>query len=501
MGTVIGGLLIPKFKSADLGLAELQGIQGANQMIQGQTRLAELTEFERAQQAAQAAREFHMRHPQESLYGWQPQAPQSILGGAGLPQAPMMQQTFGGGMPPGAPQVVPEGQDLSQFATQGAPGQSTIGQPRAGQGPPQDPMVELMARDPDAARIVQERMMKMQEGNLKREIQKFEYVARILQGVTDQASLQDAHKEIGRAYPDLVGKLPQQYSKEALAPLIARAFEVKERAALGLQEINARTNAGELALKERQLAGTIPEYVKGAPDLNAHIDALMKRAGLPPGSTVPPEITEQAQQNVLEGKTVVSAAQGSGQVFETRDGTKMRLRPGTNIVEPLYMPGGEPLQGKPTQAEQTTATFANLARKGHESAVALEEKGFQPGFWEKNFDKLPFDIGNYLTSEDYQKYKDYVTDFAQAWLRETSKGAVTQPEWDMVNRRYFPQPGNTKEQIETKRRAREQVIKELEDVGRGTGRMAPPASPRKSVSELSIEDTKAEIEALKRRSK
>ena len=110
-------------------------------------------------------------------------------------------------------------------------------------------------------------------------------------------------------------------------------------------------------------------------------------------------------------------------------------------MEEIKGPGGEPLQPKPTQAESSTATFANLARKGHESAVALENKGFQPGFWEKVADKLPLDMGNYLTSEDYQKYKDYVTDFAQAWLRETSKGAITQDEWNLVYNALFPPTG------------------------------------------------------------
>lgn len=227
MGTVIGGLYLPRFDVADRGQAMNRGIAGAGQQIQNQTHLLELTELQRAQQAAEEARQWQMQHPEESLYGWRPEAPGSYLGGAGLPDAPMMQQTVGGGMPPGAPHVVPPGQDLSRFATQGAPGQ---GMAPPGQGPPHDPALELMRRNPDAARIVQERLAKMQDTRLERTIRETEYIGRILQGVEDEATYQPAKAEIYRALPQLAGKLPPTYSKAGIKPFQDRALAVGERA-------------------------------------------------------------------------------------------------------------------------------------------------------------------------------------------------------------------------------------------------------------------------------
>ena len=106
-----------------------------------ETALLKLAELKRSQASEQEVMTAIQRDPELAKLLFGP----SVLGslqtaappGAPPAGAPMMQQTTIPGQSPGAPQMVPGGQDLSQFATQGAP-QSTIAslgpQPRADAG-------------------------------------------------------------------------------------------------------------------------------------------------------------------------------------------------------------------------------------------------------------------------------------------------------------------------------------------------------------------------------
>ena len=126
------------------------------------------------------------------------------------------------GQPPGAPRWCLAGQDLSRFATvpptgggpippnvmgqvtpqvtppPGTPTLATIGPQGGMAGPqqaPRNPVLEMAQRDPRTALMLQQqiqgqqdRQWKMQEQRLDMGVKVAEYVARELQGVTDQAS-------------------------------------------------------------------------------------------------------------------------------------------------------------------------------------------------------------------------------------------------------------------------------------------------------------------------
>jgi len=185
---------------------------------------------------------------------------------------------------------------------------------------------------------------------------------------------------------------------------------------------------------------------------------------------------QQALAMQQRDKMAVSASHGSGQIVQTPQGF-MRIDPRTNQPEQIQAPGGGPLYPKPTEAEQRAASFGDLAKRGHDRAVELETKGFQPGIWEKAGDKLPFGMGNYLASDDYQKYKQAVGEFAQAWLRKTSGAAVSPAEYEMTDKTYFPQPGDSKAVIEQKRLSRDALIKGLQAEGQQTGRTGVQGQP------------------------
>ena len=323
--STIGGLYLSQFETVDYAQAMNRGILGATQQVQGQTNLLALADLERAQQTAARVRQYYQEHPEEALGFSQGQGqPQSILGGGGMPQGPpgrpMTQQTFGGGQPPGQPQQVPGGQDLSRYAqvspqgggpippnvmgqvmpTVTPPMQSTLGGPGPQQGPaPQDRMLALGRIDPDAMLAIQERKFKIQEGNLNRDITRAEYVGRILQGVTNQENYGPAKEEIRRHFPQLAVQLPPVYSKEALAPFITQAVDVKTNADLRIKALHEQTEQMKVGIQLQQ-AGY---QGLGAPVIDVLRGLSEEQVAKFGGRTSPPAVkfaTDEVQRIELE---------------------------------------------------------------------------------------------------------------------------------------------------------------------------------------------------------
>ena len=400
-------------------------------------------------------------------------------GGAPAPGA-MTQQTVLPGQPPSAPQTVPGGQDLSQFATQGAPPpQSTIaalgpaGQPQM--QAQRNPVLEMAAKDPRAAFMMQDQQIKAFTTQLTMREKTAEAFASALQGVNSQESYESTVQELMQWAPQQASRLPKVWSKEAVQPFIESAISAKDKATLDITSLKEQTDLRTQLFKERQAAGTIPEYVKGEGPLNAWINTLMQRAGIPRGTTPPPEILEQAQKNVQEGKIAVSASHGTGQIVMTPGGA---VRVGKdNQVEVIKGPDGQPIYDKPTAAAEGAASYGDRAKRAHDNAVALEEKGLTPSLWTKIGEALPFGMGNYLVGEDQRSYRQAVNQFGLALLRKESGAAISATEYDMIDRTFFPQPNDSKKQIEAKRQEREAIIKNLQAEGKGAGRTDTQAQP------------------------
>ena len=229
------------------------------------TETALLTLFEQKQKQA-AEQEFLNAVKND------PRVAQMLLGtigslpttGGGQP-APtsLTQQTIMPGQPPGAPQTVPGGQDLSQFATQGGPLQSTIaslgpaGQPQM--QAPQNPALEMARTNPRAAFLMQQQIQGQQDLALRRDEQRLtmgtkvaEYVGRVAQGVTSQETLEQARQELVRIHPQAAAQLPQTYSKEAMIPFVKRALAVKDSADLQLRTMHEQTEAAKLNIQLQQ---------------------------------------------------------------------------------------------------------------------------------------------------------------------------------------------------------------------------------------------------------
>lgn len=460
--STISGLLLnyPQLRPYDDASATINAINAAGGITRGQTALLELADLKRQQDAQAAARTYLQQHP-GALLGEQPLSTLGSLQGPGggppVAPGPLTQQAFAPGQPAGAPQVVPGGQDLSQFATGQPPPQSTLG--ALGAQAPRNPLLDLARQNPDAAAAVVDRQQKLAEQRLSWQGKIAGYLGSVLQGVNSQESYDMARREVQRVSPEWANALPATYSKEGLQPFIDRALSVKDALTLQVSEVQARAD-----LAKARMSGRVAE-----------VDNYLRAQGVQPGQETPEQM-QQALARQQRDKMAVSASHGTGQIVQTPQGY-MRVNARTGEVEQVQAPGGGPLYPKPTEAEQRAASFGDLAQRGHSRAVELEHKGFQPGMWEKVGDKLPFGMGNYLASEDYQKYKQAVGEFAQAWLRKTSGAAVSPAEYEMTDKTYFPQPGDSKAVIEQKRLSRQGIITGLQAESQQTGRQPTSGAP------------------------
>jgi hypothetical protein len=178
------------------------------------------------------------------------------------------------------------------------------------------------------------------------------------------------------------------------------------------------------------------------------------------------EETARAQEAVVNAAIQKARETGTSQIVQTPEGYA-RVNPRSGAVEMIEGPSGR-LQPKPTTEESRAASFADGIQQAHERATALENKGVGPTPLTQAAQKVPF--GNYLLPAEQQQYHQAILQFAQNLLRKESGAAISQSEYDMTNKTYFPQPGDGPEVIKQKQQARQGV---LERVQREGARAAP----------------------------
>lgn len=75
----------------------------------------------------------------------------------------------------------------------------------------------------------------------------------------------------------------------------------------------------------------------------------------------------------------------------------------------------------------------------------------------------PFGLGNYLVSDDYQKFDQAQRDFINAVLRRESGAAISESEFQNARQQYFPQPGDGPDVIQQKARNRQLAVQSLRE--------------------------------------
>lgn len=114
---------------------------------------------------------------------------------------------------------------------------------------------------------------------------------------------------------------------------------------------------------------------------------------------------------------------------------------------------------KVTVDEKEAATFAD--RMNTSGGLIDQFEGAGLGVWDqavRGNDYIPDFLENWMVSDDFQNFDQARRDFINAQLRRESGAVISVEEFDNANKQYFPQPGDTKEVLEQKRRNRQTVV-------------------------------------------
>ncbi|MBN66127.1 MAG: hypothetical protein CMM94_00965 [Rickettsiales bacterium] len=108
----------------------------------------------------------------------------------------------------------------------------------------------------------------------------------------------------------------------------------------------------------------------------------------------------------------------------------------------------------PTEGQAKAEGFATRMAEAERILTPLEsvQNISTANAGERTLDALPF--GNYLTSSDYQSYKQAAENWVRANLRRESGAVIGEEEMAREITTYFPQPGDSPQVIEQKRKAR-----------------------------------------------
>lgn len=128
--------------------------------------------------------------------------------------------------------------------------------------------------------------------------------------------------------------------------------------------------------------------------------------------------------------------------------------------------------GKLTVDQGKNTGFLIRARDANAVLSELDKQGTK--FLSRVAEDLPLGVGNYLQSDEYQKFEQARRDFINAVLRRESGAVISDAEFENADKQYFPQPGDSTEVIKQKRRNRDNALKGFE-VGAGPGIAHPSA--------------------------
>ncbi len=133
-----------------------------------------------------------------------------------------------------------------------------------------------------------------------------------------------------------------------------------------------------------------------------------------------------------------------------------------------------PLSNRPklTEGEAKNAGFLERVNKSAKVLDALEGEG--TSLFNKTLGNVPV-AGNYMRSQNAQKYDQAKRDFVNAILRRESGAVISDQEFANAEQQYFPQPGDGPDVIAQKRQNREAARKGLDiGAGQGAGMVSPP---------------------------
>ncbi len=162
------------------------------------------------------------------------------------------------------------------------------------------------------------------------------------------------------------------------------------------------------------------------------------------------ELTKAQAAQLAAGKTITNPEDGSI-MFMTPQGLVKQPGDGEHGgSEPNTLTGPK----KPTDTEYVTGLYADRMTNSGKIIDDLEEVG--TGLKDNLANGLP--LGNYMISDEYQKFDQAQRDFINAVLRRESGAVISPEEFDNARKQYLPQPGDTKDTLAQKRSNRQTAI-------------------------------------------
>ena len=144
------------------------------------------------------------------------------------------------------------------------------------------------------------------------------------------------------------------------------------------------------------------------------------------------------------------------------DGTTRFVQGATGAVKPL------------TEGQGKATGFFGRAQQAEDVLSGLEKQG--TGLYDSIMSNIPI-AGNYMISEEYQKYGQAKRNFINAVLRQESGAAIGIDEFAGAELQYFPQPGEGDGVIKQKAANRRRAIEALKIAsGNGSSRLAPASA-------------------------
>jgi hypothetical protein len=155
--------------------------------------------------------------------------------------------------------------------------------------------------------------------------------------------------------------------------------------------------------------------------------------------------------------------QPRGQIIETEGGF-MLADPRGGTAVPLTA-GGQPVKGKAanrqlTEGQGKSTAFAMRAIEA-ENQLGTLPADYNPSLKDRAAIGAPLDSGRVFASDDAQKYDTAKRNFIASILRKETGAAVTKPEFEMYDKMYFPQVGESEQTKADKKRQRDIALEGL----------------------------------------
>lgn len=120
--------------------------------------------------------------------------------------------------------------------------------------------------------------------------------------------------------------------------------------------------------------------------------------------------------------------------------------------------------GKQSEGQSKALAFGTRMAVSQDTINAFETEG--TSIRNALAQRVPFG-GNFISTPEFKLYDQAKRDFVNALLRWESGAAIGPAEFQSADLQYFPQPGDTPDVIENKRRNRDVMIKVMQSVAGG----------------------------------